>query len=297
MGTLVRQRVYGIGGAEIAARAHAEIMRLEALWSVYRPDSEISTLGRDAGRSAINVHDDTMAILAQAKQWHALTDGTFDITIAPLMQLWRRAAQSGEAPPADELAAVRELVDVHALELGPGRSARLAREGQAVDLGGVGKGYAADRCVELYHEHGAKHAFLDLGGSLAAVGGRPDGRPWRVGIQRPGRPRGEWFGYVEVSDCSVVTSGSYERGFDIAGRHYSHVLDPRTGSPVENEVLSATIISSSSALADAIATACLVLGTARGLRLASALRADAVLLDATGVHCTPDIASRFFPAE
>ncbi|HKP58995.1 MAG TPA: FAD:protein FMN transferase [Polyangiales bacterium] len=296
MGTLVQQRVYGIGGERACAEAHAEIARLEALWSVFREDSEICQLARCAGRSSILVHEDTFAVLAQAMQLHGLSGGAFDITAGPLLKLWRQAAQRDSLPEPEELAAARALVGIHDLVLGPGCSAQLGRKGQSIDLGAIGKGYAADRCLELYRQQGVRHALIDLGGNVAALGCRPDGAAWRVGIQAPGRPRGEWFGYLEVTDSSIVTSGSYERGYEVAGQRYSHVLDPRTGVPVSNAVLSATVMADSSTFADGLSTACLILGVERSLELANALGAEVLLLDEAGVHATAGIAQVFHAA-
>lgn len=296
MGTWVSQQVHGLGGERACTLARDEIRRLEQLWSVFAPESEISALANAAGERRLCIEDDTLEILAVAKQLYAQTEGALNVTAGPWMQLWRLAAERGCPPSAADLAEVRELVDMDGLLLGPGRSAQLARAGQSLDLGAVGKGFAADRCIDLYQQRGARHAWVDLGGNVAVLGTRPDGQPWRIGIQAPGRPRGDCFGYIEASDCSVVTSGSYERWFDVGGRRYSHVIDPTTGLPVSTEVRSATVVANSSVFADGLATACLVLGTARSLELAEELRAEVLLLDDAGVHLTPGLESAFHPA-
>jgi thiamine biosynthesis lipoprotein len=290
------QQVHGLGGEQSCILARDEVRRLEQLWSVSLPESEVSALADAAGERRIAVDEDTFEILAVAKQLYAETEGVLNVMAGPLMELWRTAAERGSPPSAAELARVRELVDIDGLSLGPGRSAQLSRAGQSLDLGAVGKGFAADRCIELYQQRGARYAWVDLGGNVSLLGTRPDGRPWRIGIQAPGRPRGDCFGYIEASDCSVVTSGSYERWFDVGGRRYSHVIDPMTGLPVATELRSATVVASSSVFADGLATACLVLGTARSLELAQALRAEVLLLDDAGVHLTPGLESAFHPA-
>jgi thiamine biosynthesis lipoprotein len=297
MGTVVSQRAYGIGAARCAALASAELVRLEGLWSVFRPDSEVSELARCAGCQALAIDTDTLAILAAAKEFQVSMLGAFDTTVGPSLTLWRAAQARGSLPAAEEIAAARALLGSCDIELGPGLRARLKRSGQQLDLGAIAKGYAADRCVELYRQAGIRHALLDLGGNVVLQGQRPDGAPWRVGIQAPGRARGRSIGYLEAADCSVVTSGNYERHFEIAGHRYSHIIDPRTGMPVANDALSATVMAASSTFADALATACIVLGVQDGMTLAEALGARALMLDAKGgVHLTSRLQPYFHAA-
>lgn len=299
MGTDVAQRVYGLHAGRCAALAVSEIARLEGLWSVYRSQSTISQLGRSAGVQAIDIDADTSRILSMAKRFSEMTGGSFDVTAAPLLALWSEAAARGHLPDRAEIERLLPLVDSRDIELRPGPQAFLKQRGQRVDLGGIGKGYAADRCVALYRQNGIRHALINLGGNVAVMGRKPDGAPWRVGIQAPHGPRGEWIGYLDAEDCSIVTSGSYERYFEIAGIRYSHIVNPLTGVPVMSDAASVTIVSTSSACGDALATACMVLGIERSLALIRKATAPegllgAVLIDTHGqVYVTGDLEGRF----
>jgi thiamine biosynthesis lipoprotein len=286
MGTLVQQQTYGLGGAQCIELARDEIARLELLWSEAHWDSEVSHITRDAGLRAYTVSPDTTFVLSQAKELHALTDGAFDVTAGPLVQLWKYAVDRGAPPTASEIAQARELVSMQDLEV-VGPRVSLRRAGQLLDLGSVDKGYAADRCIELYRQHGIRHALVDLGGHVAVLGGKPDGSAWRVGIQAPGHKRGVTCGVIEACDCAVVTTGNYERTYDLAGQPYSHILDPRTGYPVRNDLLSATVVHQSAFFADAFSTACMVLGAERSLELAQRLEVDVFLLCEDGWKLTP----------
>lgn len=293
MGTHVYQRVYGLDAAHCCELARAEISRLEQLWSVFRPNSEVSTLARQAGLSAVKVAPDTLAILSQARSLHEFTDGAFDVTAGPLIELWRSAAARGVAPTADELDSARALVDGASIELHEPCKIGLPRAGQRIDLGAIGKGYAADRCIAIYNQHGIRHGLVDLGGNVAVLGGKPDGSPWRVGLQIPGRERGDAFGWLEVRDLSVVTSGNYERGYQVGKTRYSHLIDPRTGVPLPDDAFSVTVVHASSMLADALSTALLVMGPQRAYEFALEHSIDAVLYDAGVIQLTPGLFSMF----
>jgi thiamine biosynthesis lipoprotein len=285
MGTIVQQQVYGIGGMRCAERASHEIERLERLWNSQRSDSELRRLEDAAGRHALPVASETLEILQQAQQLHETTGGALDVTAGPLIRLWQLAAERDRLPSDDEVSAARALVDIRGLELADSQ-ARLARAGQMLDLGAIGKGYAADRCTALYRSHGIRHALIDFGGNVAVVGNKPDGTAWRIGIQTPSRRRGEYFGFIEARDCAVVTSGSYERQYEIGGMRYSHIIDPRTAQPVDGDIRSVTVMHRSALLADAVATASMVLGATRALALARALALDALIVHTEGTTLT-----------
>lgn len=293
MGTAVYQRVYGLDGDHCCSLARMEIARLEQLWSFFLPRSEVNELARRAGDSALRVAPDTAALLSQARSLYELTEGAFDVTTGPVTALWRAAATRGYEPTVLELEQAHALVCGEDLELTAPCEVKLRRAGQRVDLGGIGKGYAADRCIDLYRAHGIRHGLIDLGGNVAVVGGKPDGSPWRVGLQHPGRPRGESFGWLEVRDTSVVTAGNYERGYVFDTQRYGHVFDPRSGVPLTNADLSVTIVDPSSMLADALSTALLVMGAERAFDFALEQGIDVVVFDRGMIRVTPGLSERF----
>ena len=233
---------------------------------------------------AVTVSDDTVRVLELALEVCKKSGGALDITIAPAVDLWD--FKSGEAviPPDEDIAAAMERVDYTKIHL-DGNTVTLPA-GMQIDLGAVAKGYIADRVAEFLSDKGVESATLNFGGNVIAMGSKPDGSDWNIGIQDPAAPTGESAIVLSVQDLSVVTSGVYQRGFDLGGIRYHHILDSETGYPVQNGVASVTIISRESALADALSTACFAMGS-DGLAFARSMGADAVIIYSDGaMECT-----------
>lgn len=257
----------------------------EALFSRTMEGSDVWRINH-AGGEPVQVDGHTYRLLEEALEVCRESGGAFDITIAPAVELWDFKGDSHALPSAEALAAAAERTDYTRLKLSEGRVT--LPEGMAIDLGGVGKGYIADRLTEYLAANGAESALLNLGGNVTVLGNKPDGTPWYVGIQSPEAPAGQHFAMVQAADTSVVTSGVYERGFDLDGVRYHHILDAQTGWPVQNGLACVTVISESSALADALSTACFALGAEEGLALAGRMGAEAAFLTAKGeLICTP----------
>ncbi len=288
MGTVACQQVYGLNGVAAAERAGRELNRLDALWSPYRPGNIVDAVHKAAGGGAVTADRDTLQLLQTAKAVGLLSRGAFDVTADPLMRLWRKAAQRKALPHAGEVEKMRALVCIADLQIGSGAYIRLPRRGQGLDLGGIGKGYAADRVREIYREAGIRHAILNMGGNVLLLSGKPDGTPWKVGVRNPASPHAELVGYIEAEDCSVVTSGDYEQYFDytdplLGTRRLHHIMDPRSGWPAESGISGVTVVAASSALADALATAALVLGLEKGMVLCASFEsAHALMIGSNG---------------
>jgi thiamine biosynthesis lipoprotein len=281
MGTMIAHQAFGEGAPDAVCAAKAEVVRLEALLSRFRPTSEVSEVNRRSGGGSVRVSDDTFRVLSQAVEYASFSGGLFDATVGPLLALWRRASEESQPPRKQEIESALALVGHADLVLDPRtHTARLRREGQSVDLGGIGKGYAADRALEVYREHGVSSAFVNLGGNVAAMGTKPDGSPWRVGIRHP-RREGDLLGLVSVTDEAVVTSGDYERCFfDRDGVRNHHILDPSKGYPSASGLSSVTIVAESSIAADALSTIVFVAGPKSGRALLeSSPGAEAILVD------------------
>jgi thiamine biosynthesis lipoprotein len=256
---------------------------LEARWSVFRPGSELTALRRQAGGDPLAVSVETTGVLRLAVEVARRSGGACDPTVAPLTRLWRAATRRGRPPVASAIGSRLPLVGAAAIEFYPDNRIRLPRPGMAVELGAIGKGWAADAAGALYRAAEIRSACINLGGNVLVVGDRPDGGPWRVGVQDPSGTRGGVLGYLAVRDISVVGSGGYERRFHWQGREYHHLLDPRTGHPAVTDLAGVTIVHPSSALADALATAVFVLGCERGrCLLESYPGAEAVLVGSDG---------------
>ncbi|MCR5566450.1 MAG: FAD:protein FMN transferase [Clostridiales bacterium] len=217
----------------------------------------------------VEVSDDTVAILQCAGKISGMTGGAFDVTIAPVSTIWDFTSGKAELPDAEAIARAVELVDYTKITLN-GNTVALP-EGMMIDLGGIAKGYIADRIKEYLEKRGVKHAILSFGGNVVAIGDKPDGTAWKVGIQDIDGKTGDYMMVSRNSDGSSVTSGIYERGFDLDGVRYHHLLSTETGWPVQNELAAVTIFSKSSMEGDALSTAAFVLGTEEGLKLINSL--------------------------
>lgn len=290
--------------------AFAEMRRVAGLADVYRPGSEVDRLNASAGAEAVQVSSDLFAMLSMAREVSEKSQGAFDVTVFPLVNLWG-IGKKGEFVPAE--AQIREAlarVGYRGLELWsevgpsgqPRHFARLAQTGMGVDLGGIAKGYAVSRAAEVLKRAGVRSALIDAGGNVYVTGPRPEGlwgrgeeKAWRIAIRHP-RRTGSYLGVVTVSEGSVVTSGDYERFFVRDGVRYHHVLDPRTGYP-SRTARSATVVGESPAIADALSTAALVLGPEKGLQLLSKFRGyEGVIVGADGsVAMTPGMERCFEP--
>jgi len=217
--------------AERAAEAAiADVARIEGKYSRYRDDSVTTRINRAAGRERVAIDAETAALLRYADHCFQLSEGRFDITSGVLRRVWDFRAKPARVPSADALAAARALIGWAEVEWDD-QAVRLPRERMELDFGGIGKEYAADRVATICSNHGIAHALVNLGGDVRAIGGQPDGSPWRVGIRDPRVPD-RAVALLEVVDGAVATSGDYERYFDLDGRRYCHILNPRSGMPV-----------------------------------------------------------------
>jgi thiamine biosynthesis lipoprotein len=273
--------------------AYAEIDRLESLISEWIETSEVSALNRSAGVRPERVSPEVLALVERALSVSRLTGGAFDITFLSVGRLWDFEAAN---PVRPDPAALREgLAGVGAdkvvVDVAAG-TVFLRDPRTRIGFGAIGKGWAANVGARLLRAHGATGGVVNAGGDLLAFGRREDGRPWRVGIANP-LDRDRVFGYLDVTDQAVVTSGDYERFVTIDGQRFSHILDPRTGYPAR-EVRSATIVCPDAELADALATAVSVMGIEEGLALIEALNGvEGLLVDERGrIHLSSNLAGR-----
>ena len=266
--------------------------------------SDVARVNREAGGPGTAVGPLVVSCLAAAREVHAMTGGAFDPTVGPVLGLWREAERRDRVPTAAEIAEALGRVGFGKVEVSlapgvlvpgrgpaggssppsrappPGGMVRLAEEGMVLDLGGIAKGYIAGRMIRRMQQVGATAGLVDVGGDVCAMGERPgsltrDGkpRPWGVAVQDPRYPphppdeAGRVYTAVHVRDGAVVTSGHYHRGYTVEGRRFSHIVDPRSGRPVDSQLASVTIVGPDASVADGLATAVAVLGVERGLAL------------------------------
>jgi len=218
------------------------------------------------------VRDDLIEVLEKAIYYAELSNGAFDPTVGPLVRLWGIGTDNPHFPDEDEIMQALNLVNWRDIVIDrEAGTVFLRRQGMAVDLGSIAKGYAADEAVRIAKEAGVKRAVFDFGGDIAVIGWRgKKGRellPWRIGLQNPLNERGTYIGILNVNDKSVVTSGVYENFIELDGKRYHHILSTTDGYPVENGLLSVTVMADQTADADALSTAVFAMGFEKGKAL------------------------------
>ncbi len=239
-----------------ADAAIADIRRIEAKYSRYRPDSVTSAINRRAGGAPVPIDTETAALLDYADVCHRLSGGAFDLTSGVLRRAWDFRATSSRLPDPAALDELRALVDWSAVRR-DATSIQLPRAGMEIDFGGIGKEYAADRGATCCAERGILHGLVNLGGDVRLIGAQPAGAPWQVGIRAP-RAEGV-ASIVGLTAGALATSGDYERYVEIDGRRYCHLLDARSGWPVSTWA-SITVLAPLCVAAGSCATIAMLLG-------------------------------------
>ncbi|MBA4031660.1 MAG: hypothetical protein C0478_12330 [Planctomyces sp.] len=245
---------------EAASAALDLVHELEQVLTVYRPDAELATINRVAPHRPIEVTGDLFDLLVEARNLVAKTDGGFDPTTGPLIAAWRLARDSGRLPTESELAAARALSGMEQITFdAAARTLQYAQPGVELNLGAIGKGYAVDRAGALLTSRGIDHWLVHGGkSSVLAKGDHAGCGGWPVGLRDPLIPQQAW-GTILLKNQALGTSGTAAQGFRLGGRRFGHILDPRTGWPVEG-MLSVSVLTERAALADALSTAFFVLG-------------------------------------
>jgi len=253
---------------------------LEAMLSHTVEDSDISKINRIAGSGAFTaINKETAEIISIAKEINTLSGGAFDITVAPLVDLWDIKSENPTVPDFSAISAATALADSNSVTLDTQNSlCRLEKSGQKILLGAIAKGYIADRLTDIILGAGIESAIINLGGNTVAIGNKPDGSDWTVGIQHPDK-NNKLLGRLSVSDKSVVTSGDYERYFIKDNKRYHHIINPHTGYPAESGLRSVTIVSDYSTIADALSTACFILGKDKSRPLLEQYNCSAIFCD------------------
>jgi thiamine biosynthesis lipoprotein len=282
MGTVVEITLVGEEelSRKAAFQAFQEIKRIEYLMSPWIESSDVSRINRSAGKEWVKISSETIEVIKKAQEVSELSGGGFDITVSPLVQLWRKAREKGIPPPMQEIKENLSLVNFRDVTFNSEGRVFLKKEGMAIDLGGIAKGYAVDKAFELLRDLGYKNLIVNAGGDLRVGGSKPEG-PWSIGIQHPRDPE-KIMARISVSDTAVATSGDYEKFFIHQGKRYHHILNPRNGFPAE-KCQSVTVLHNEGATADALATAIFVLGPEKGYPLCQRLEGvECLIVDKHG---------------
>ena len=262
--------------------------KIDRLMSTWKKDSEISRLNRAKPKDWVALSPETYEVLVLAVEVSKQTNGAFDITVGPLVELWGFGPKSPAVPtkaPSDEAVAQAKTVVGHVhivIDANQKRAYRDA-EGVEVDLGGIAKGYAVEQALEALQAKGVKDALVEIGGETAAIGLTETRDPWLIGVRHPVQPLPRFLTTIELKDAAIATSGDYFNVYELGGRLYSHIIDPATGRPIANNVCSVTVIAKKCAYADALATGLMVLGPDKGLKLVESLKGvEAIIAWRTG---------------
>jgi FAD:protein FMN transferase len=296
LGTVINLKVYGENAQAAILYAVKQINRLDDVLSVFKENSEISQINKYAGKAFIKVSPCTYELLSSAVHYSKLSGGVYDPTIKPLVDLWKAGGSGQALPQKADIRKARRMVRYSDIIFDKKQTAvKLRRPGQAIDLGGIAKGYAADYVRDILTDYGISSAVIDLGGNIYLLGDKPDQSPWRTGIQDPFSLRGEHIGILTKSNASVVTSGGYEKFSMIDGKQYHHIIDPRTGYPSESDIISATVVSPDSIDGDGLSTGLYILGLKKAVALIESIKKlEAIFI--TGdmqVVCTSGICNDF----
>jgi len=282
MGTTYHIKLAANAGTVDVERLHADVKailaEIDRQMSTYRPDSELSRFNHTAAGEWFAVSAATAEVVAAAQEISEKSGGAMDVTVGPLVRLWHFGPPSddgGDAkrefkPPAPELLkAARDQVGYAKLEARTNPPAlRKKVDGLEVDLSSIASGYAIDRLAQLLTERGITSFMIEIGGEVRTAGRRPDGKPWRVAIERPIAGRREMQASIPLVDAAVATAGDYQKFFEFEGRRYSHIIDPSTGRPIEHDLASVTVVADTCMAADGWDTPLLVLGRDRGYECA-----------------------------
>ena len=248
----------------------------ETIFSRTKPESELYRFNHGLlntatdGTNHAKLSDDLAMLIEEGYQYGNLSKGKFDITIAPLAELWNFSADNPKVPDDKVIQSLLGEIDYKKITV-DGKDVTLADESMAIDLGAIAKGYIADRIKDYLVANGVKSATINLGGNVLCIGTKPDGKPFNIGIQKPFEGRNELVGAVEIDDMTVVSSGIYERCFKENGNFYHHILNPATGYPYNNDLISVTIVTKRSVDGDGLSTSCFALGLEEGMELINSM--------------------------
>jgi FAD:protein FMN transferase len=293
--TVCSVRVIGNFGDDLLDEVFARLRAVDDELNSYKPGLQVAEVNKAAGVAPVRVSSGAISVVARDLEYSRLSGGAFDPSVGPLVKLWGIGTDHARLPSRPEIDAARALVgwkDVIVDE--KAGTIFLRRAGMALDLGSTTKGYAADAVADLLRSRGVKKAVIDLGGNVMVLGARPDGKPWRVGLQDPYEQRGSLLGVASLVDESMVTSGVYERYLDSGGKRYHHILDTKTGYPAETGLQSVTVIAPRSFDADGLTTTIFALGRERGMELAKSRGVGAIIVDSNRkVYLSPGLSKKF----
>jgi len=274
-------------GKKVLDDAFELIKKLDKKFNNYNPDSELSYINRNAFNSTIKVDEEMLRILEASKKIFEMSDGTFDPTVSPLVKLWNFKAEKPVVPSQSAIIDLLPLVNFNNVIIDEkNKSVHFLKNGMGIDLGAIAKGFIVDEVADFLKKRNIKSALINAGGNIYAYGKKPDNSDWNVGLKDP---RGDGIiATFPLRDCSIATSGDYERFFIVDGKRYHHILNPKTGYPVY-ETISVSVIAKDATTADGLSTAAFVIGGQKALEFLKSLNKD----DLEGIVIFPVDSSSF----
>lgn len=269
LGTYITIQIFDHGSDELLDEAFSVLISIENSMSTSIESSDISLLNINAGKKAVQVTKDTAYVLNKAIYYSEISEGIFDISIGPLVNLWSIGHGAFEVPNLDEIKNVLTYIDYTKISIHNGEI--YLAENMSIDLGAIAKGFAADKVSELLVQNRVNSAIINLGGNIKVLGSKITGDPYNIGIQNPFDTRNEYLGILSIRNKSVVSSGDYERYFEVDGKRYHHIFDKTTGFPVETNVASVSVITPFGIDGDALSTIFFSMDVDEGFRLAKQL--------------------------
>ena len=267
--TIVTIRIWDTSDRSVLEECEKLCQKYENLFSRTIDTSDVSRINQANGQP-VTVDQETADLIKTALHYGDLSDGKFDITIAPLSELWNFGHNDGQIPDPAAIEEARSYVNYKNVKV-DGTTVQLLDPKAAIDLGAIAKGYIADQLKEHLESAGIKHGLISLGGNTVAIGEKPDGSPFKIGVQKPFAEQNDILTSLDIRNQSVVSSGTYERYFEKDGKIYHHILNPFTGYPYETHLQQVTIISDASVDGDALSTTCFALGLEEGSKLIKSL--------------------------
>lgn len=280
LGTIVHFKVYGNKAENAISEAIDKLNEIDDKMSAFKENSEVCMINEEAGVAPVAVSQETYKLIKKALTYSEILHGSFDITVRPLVNLWGIGTENANVPDKEDIQKTLKLVNYKDIMFDDEFSSiMLRREKQAVDLGGIAKGYAADCVRDIFKKNKIKNAVIDLGGNILVLGKKENKDLWKVGIQDPEKGRGKYVGTLSIRDKSVVTSGNYEKYFEKDGVKYHHIIDTKTGYPSQSKIISATIISDNSIDGDGLSTGVYILGVDKAIKIIEHMKGvDTILI-------------------
>lgn len=296
MGTAIKVTLYDSNREDILDKVFKKVIEIEDLVSINKDNTEIYNLNKNSGIKPVKLSDTSFNIIKKGLEYSEISKGEYDISIGPLVKLWSIGLPEAKVPTKKEIDEIIKYIGYSDIEINNSKKeVYLSKKGMQLDLGSIAKGYAADEIVKLLKNEGVKKAIIDLGGNIYALGKKNKDKNWTIGIQNPFDDRGNAIGTIEVSNKSVVTTGTYERFIEKDGIKYHHILNPKTGYPYKTDIAGVSIVADKSVDADALSTLIFTKGLEKGLELVESIDGvDAVfVMNDKSVYVTKNLNDNF----